>query len=50
MSKRKGKIEISSWKVGEAENFWGLSFDENSDVEPTIPENDGPEPEQPIDE
>ncbi len=49
MSRRKGKIEISSWKVGEAENFQALFQEEYDDLEPVMPENEEPE-QQPADE
>ncbi len=50
MSRRKGKIEISSWKVGDAENFQALYQNECDDLEPVVPENQELEPEQPADE
>ncbi len=49
MSRRKGKIEISSWKVGEAENFQALYDEEYADRE-SVPENGEPEAEQSADE
>ncbi len=49
MSRRKGKIEISRWKVGEADNFQALYDDEYTDQASVTPENEDPEPEQPAD-
>ncbi len=40
MSRRKGKIEISSWKVGDAENFQAFDQDEYNDLKPVTPEED----------
>jgi hypothetical protein len=39
---RKG-IEISRWKVGEADNFQGMSQEEYDDVESVMPEDDDPD-------
>ncbi len=50
MSRRKGKIEISGWKVGEADNFQALDEEEHSDLEPAMPANEDPEPDRPADE
>ncbi len=50
MSRRKGRIEISSWKVGEADNFQALYDNEYDDLEPVMPKNEEPESEQPTDE
>ncbi len=49
MSRRKGKIEISSWKVGDADNFQSLGQEEYFDQEPVIPKDEDSDPEQPVD-
>ncbi len=45
MGKRESKkgIEISHWKVGEADTFQGMMQEEYDDVESVIPEYDDPE-------
>lgn len=42
MGKRESKkgIEISHWKVGEADDFQGIMQEECDDLESAMPEND----------
>jgi hypothetical protein len=45
MGKRESKkgIEISHWKIGNADNFQGMMQKEYDDVESVMPEHDNPD-------
>ncbi len=50
MIRRKEKFETSIWKVGDTDDFSGISFDDDNVIEPCMSGSNEPETEGPCDE